>query len=51
MRVAPGIVLRDDERAKPSQLSHSQMTSVRLALRAPIVLLVAEGIQNHQIAE
>lgn len=30
MRVAPEIVLREDERAKPSQLSHSRMTSVRL---------------------
>ncbi len=51
MRVTPEIVLREDERAKLSQLSHSRMTSVRLALRAPIVLLVAEEIQNHQIAE
>ena len=51
MRVAPEIVLSEDERAELSQLSHSRMTSVRLAQRARIVLLAAEGIQNQQIAE
>jgi len=51
MRVAPEIVLTEDERVELTQLCHSRLTSVRLAQRARIVLLAAEGMQNQAIAE
>jgi len=51
MRVAPQIVLTDEERAELTQLTASRLTSVRLSQRARIVLLAAEGLQNCQIAE
>ena len=51
MRVAPEIVLTDEEHAELSKLVRSRRTSVRLALRARIVLLAADGIQNKDIAE
>jgi transposase len=51
MRVAPEIVLTDEERAELSKLVRSKRTSVRLALRARIVLLAADGTQNKDIAE
>lgn len=51
MRVAPEIVLTDEERAELSKLVRSKRTSVRLALRARIVLLAADGARNKDIAE
>ena len=51
MRVAPEIVLTDDERAELTRLARSKRTSVRLSLRARIVLLCAAGMQNKEIAE
>ncbi len=51
MRVAPQIVLTDDERAELSSLARSKLTSVRLSQRARIVLLAAGGMQNMGIAE
>ncbi len=51
MRVAPEIVLRDEERAELKRLARSRLTSVRLAQRARIVLLAADGVQNKDIAE
>jgi transposase len=51
MRVAPEIVLTDEERAELSKLVRSKRTSVRLPLRARIVLLAADGTQNKDIAE
>lgn len=51
MRVAPEIVLTDEERAELSKLVRSRRTSVRLALRARIVLLAADGTRNKDIAE
>jgi len=51
VRVAPEIVLSDDERAELKRLIRSGRTSVRLALRARIVLLAASGMQNKDIAE
>ena len=50
MRVAPEIVLTSDERAELLSLARSKRTSVRLAQRARIVLLAAEGRQNKDIA-
>jgi len=41
MRVAPEIVLTNEERAELSKLVRSKRTSVRLALRARIVLLLS----------
>lgn len=50
MRVAPDIVLTDEERAELERLIRSKLTSVRLVQRARIVLLAAEGKQNKEIA-
>ncbi len=51
MRVAPEIVLTDEERAELKKLVRSRLTSVRLEQRARIVLLATEGMQNKAIAE
>ena len=51
MRVAPEIVLTNEEHAELSKLVRSRRTSVRLAQRARIVLLAADGIRNKDIAE
>ncbi len=50
MRVAPEILLTDEGRDMLKRLSRSKRTSVRLALRARIVLLAASGWQNRDIA-
>ena len=50
VRVAPEIVLTDEERAELTRLARSKLTSVRLALRARIVLLASQGLQNKEIA-
>lgn len=50
MRIAPEVVLTREERAELLTLVRSQLTSVRLSLRARIVLLSAEGMQNKDIA-
>jgi transposase len=50
MRVAPEIVLSDEEQAELTKLVRSKLTSVRLAQRARIVLLAAQGLQNKDIA-
>ena len=50
MRVAPEIVLTNEERAELSKLVRSKLTSVRLAQRARIVLLAAKGRQSKDIA-
>ncbi|MBP0633458.1 helix-turn-helix domain-containing protein, partial [Cupriavidus sp. AcVe19-1a] len=51
MRVAPEILLSDEEQTKLTRLVRSALTSVRLAQRARIVLLAADGMQNKDIAE
>ena len=51
VRVAPEIVLTDEERAELKRLVRSKLTSVRLAQRARIVLLAGDGLQNKDIAE
>jgi transposase len=51
MRVAPEIILSDDERAELAKLERSKLSSVRLAQRARIVLLAADGMQNKDIAQ
>jgi transposase len=50
MRVATQIELTSEERAELAALVRSKLTSVRLALRARIVLLAAQGMQNTEIA-
>ena len=50
VRVAPEIVLSDEECEVLDELIRSKLTSVRLALRARIVLLAAQGLQNKDIA-
>ncbi len=51
VRVAPEIVLSDEERDELTKLARSKLSSVRLASRARIVLLAAKGMQNKDIAE
>ena len=51
MRVAPEIILTDDERAELVKLERSKVSSVRLAQRTRIVLLAADGMQNKDIAQ
>ena len=51
VRVAPEIVLTDEQKTELTRLSRSGRTSVRLAQRARIVLLAAQGLQNKDIAE
>ena len=51
MRVASAIELDDAQREKLVKLADSNRSEVRLARRAGIVLLAAEGLDNHKIAE
>ncbi len=51
MRHAPTIELTREERAKLSQLARSRTTTVRLARRAQMVLLAADGVSNAAIAK
>ena len=51
LRVAPTIVLTDEQENELTRLARSKRTSVRLAQRAQIVLLAAQGLQNKDIAE
>jgi len=51
LRIAPTISLTDEEMAELTKLSRSGRTSVRLAQRARIIVLAAQGLQNKDIAE
>jgi transposase len=51
VRVAPAIVLTDEDESELAKLARSKRTSVRLVQRARIVLLAAQGLQNKDIAE
>lgn len=51
MRVAPTIELTDEQQGELRTLARSKRTSVRLAQRAQILLLAAQGLQNKDIAE
>jgi len=50
MRVAPEIVLTSEEQAELTRLSDLAVGNPRLAQRARIILLAAQGIQNKDIA-
>ena len=51
MRVAPAIGLTESDRATLRKWARGRSTPARLVLRAKIVLLSAEGVENQQIAE
>ena len=51
MRVASAIELTEEQVAELTRLVRSKRTSVRLAERAQIVLLAAQGLTNKDIAE
>lgn len=51
MRVAPTVTLTSEERSELSRIVASRLSSVRLLLRARMILLAAEGLQNKEIAE
>ncbi len=51
MRIAVEIVLTEEQRKDLTKLVRSKLTSVRLAQRARIVLLAADGWRNKDIAE
>ena len=51
LRVAPTILLTNEQERELTGLARSKRTSVRLAQRAQIVLLAARGLQNKDIAE
>jgi uncharacterized membrane protein len=51
MRVASAIELDDAQRAALVKQARSNTTEVRLARRASIVLLAADGLDNRQIGE
>ena len=50
MKHATGISLSESERSVLEKLRRGQKVPVRLAQRAAIVLLAAEGLENQQIA-
>lgn len=51
MGVAPKIVLSEEERGELTRLSRSRLASVRLVQRAQILLLVADGMRNAEMAD
>lgn len=51
MKQATPIVLTDEQREELERLSRGRRVSVRLAQRASIVLLAADGLENKQIGE
>lgn len=51
MKIAASIVLSAEERNDLEKLGRGRKVAVRVAERARIVLLAAEGKQNREIAE
>lgn len=51
VRVAPEIVLTEEQTSELTKLSRSGCTSVRLAQRARIVLLASQGWDNKDMAQ
>lgn len=51
MRVAPQVILTDEQRTVLQRWSRGRTTPARLVRRAKIVLLASEGKENRQIAE
>lgn len=50
MRIAPSVVLLDEERSKLEKYARGRSVPARLVLRAEIVLMAAEGMHNQDIA-
>jgi transposase len=50
MRIAPAIQLSPNDRAALDQMARGRRSAVRLVLRARIVLMAAEGLENRDIA-
>lgn len=51
MRRAVEVTITDEQRNQLTKWSRGKRTEVRLAERATIVLLAAEGLQNIEIGE
>jgi transposase len=51
MRVAPSVILTDEQKRRLTLVAQSKTASVRFATRARMVLLAGEGLQDKQIAE
>ena len=51
LRVAPTILLTNEQERELTRLVRSKRTSVRLTQRSQIVLLAAQGLQNKDIAQ
>ena len=51
MRIAPAVILNEDERRKLQCLARGRSLPARLVERAQIVLLAAQGKQNLEIAQ
>ena len=51
MRVAPKVMLTDEQRVRLRRWSRGRTTPMRLVRRAKIVLPAAGGMQNIEIAE
>lgn len=51
MRIAPRINLSESQQEELERLARSRITTVRLAVRAKMILLAAEGKQDQQIAD
>ena len=46
LRIAPSIVLTQEQEEELNKLVRSGLTSVRMSQRAQIVLLASQGLQN-----
>ena len=51
MRVAPPVVVSEEEKRQLLSWSHGRSTPHRLVLRSKIVLMAADGLQNKKIAK
>lgn len=51
MRVAPVVILTEEQRVELTRLSRSRTTQVRIVQRAKIILRAADGLQDMQIAD
>ena len=51
MRKATEIILTEEQRSELERLANSKLSEVRIAERARIVLLAAEGLENIEIGE
>lgn len=51
MRVAPPVIVSDEEKRQLLSWSHGRSTPQRLVLRSRIILMAADGLQNKKIAK